>query len=200
MGKNSKGEKILRQIEHWEKKHLKSHTKVNYALTIDLLKNNDMDSEYRRCLLIKEYTFVSDTARTFPLGVFGETVKEWTSKALREIEIFHERQALRRKLDKIQRADALFDQMEQVFYDLMAQFLQAVSFFQYDRIGNAEYRASGSEQIMRILVRGAQLLEYYGSYLTLQSAATFAEPYDEIGDIRIAVEAMQDALRQNGNA
>lgn len=90
--------------------------------------------------------------------------------------------------------------MEQVFYDLMAQFLHAVSFFQYDRIGNAEYRASGSEQIMRILVRGAQLLEYYGSYLTLQSAATFAEPYDEIGDIRIAVEAMQDALRQNGNA
>ncbi len=198
MSKNSKGEKILRQIENWEKKHLKSHTKVNYALTLDLLKNNDLDSEYRRCLLIKEYTFVSDTARTFPLGVFGENVKNWTTKAIQEIEIFHERQAMRRRLDKTQRADTLYDQMEQLFYDLMAQFLHAVSFFQYDRIDNAEYRAAGNAQILRILARGVQLLEYYGSYLSLQSAATFTETYDEIGDIRIAVEAMQDALRQNG--
>lgn len=195
MSKNSKGEKILRQIENWEKKHLKSHTKVNYALTLDLLKNNDLDSEYRRCLLIKEYTFVSDTARTFPLGVFGENVKNWTTKAIQEIEIFHERQAMRRRLDKTQRADTLYDQMEQLFYDLMAQFLHAVSFFQYDRIDNAEYRAAGNAQILRILARGVQLLEYYGSYLSLQSAATFTETYDEIGDIRIAVEAMQDALR-----
>ncbi len=198
MSKNSRGEKTLRQIEHWEKKHLRSHTKVNYALSLDLLKTGDLDSDYRRCLLIREYTFVSDSARTFPLGTFGETVKDWTDKAAREIEIFHERQAMRGKLDKIQRADSLFDQMEQLFYDLMSQFLHAVSFFQYDRINNEAYREAGTGQIMRILVRGAQLLEYYGSYLSLQSAAAFSEPVDEIGNIRIAVEAMQDALRQTG--
>lgn len=198
MGKNSRGEKTLRQIEHWEKKHLRTHTKVNYGLTIDLLKNSELASDYRRCLLEKEYTYVSDSSSTFPLGLFGKTVCEWLEKAEREIEIFHERQSMRGKLDKTQRSDSLFDQMEQIFYDLMAQFLHAVSFFQYDRISNAAYSEAGSRQIMRILVSGAQLLEYYGSYLTLQTASAFSEPYDEIGSVKIAVEAMQEALRQTG--
>ena len=200
MGKNGRGEKILRQIQHWEKKHLRSHTKVNYALTVDLLKNNGMDTDFRRYILTKEYTFVSDSARTFSLGNFGETVKGWLHSAVQEIDIFHERQSMRAKLDKTQRADSLFDQMEQVFYGLMEQFLHAVSFFQYDRIGNAVYREYGSAQIQRVLERGRQILDYYGSYLSLQGAAAFAEPYDEIGSIQIAVEAMQDALREAGTA
>ncbi|MBR5362156.1 MAG: hypothetical protein IK134_02365 [Oscillospiraceae bacterium] len=196
MGKNSKGEKTLRQIQHWEKKHLRSHTKVNYALTVDLLKNNGMDTDFRRYILTKEYTFVSDSARTFSLGNFGETVKGWIRRCVQEIDIFHERQAMRGKLSKTQKADTLFDQMEQVFYDLMAQFLHAVSFFQYDRIGNPTYREYDGGQITRILDRGQQLLDYYGSYLTMQGAAAFAEPFDEIGSIQVAVEAMQEALRQ----
>ena len=200
MGKNGRGEKTLRQIQHWERKHLRSHTKVNYALTVDLLKNNGMDTDFRRYILTKEYTFISDTARTFSLGNFGETVKGWLHSAMQEIEIFHERQAMRGKLDKTLRADSLFDQMEQVFYGLMAQFLHAVSFFQYDRIGNAVYREYGSAQIKRILDRGTQLLEYYGSYLSMQGAAAFAEPIDEIGNIKIAVESMQEALRETGTA
>ena len=199
MGKNSRGEKTLRQIQHWEKKHLRSHTKVNYALTVDLLKNNGMDTDFRRYILTKEYTFVSDTARTFSLGHFGETVKGWIRRAVQEIDIFHERQAMRGRLDKTQRADALFDRMEEVFYGLMAQFLHAVSFFQYDRIENPAYREYGGGQIMKILERGQQLLDYYGSYLTLQGSSAFAVPYDEIGGIRVAVEAMQDALRQVGS-
>lgn len=200
MGKNGRGEKTLRQIQHWERKHLRSHTKVNYALTVDLLKNNGMDTDFRRYILTKEYTFISDTARTFSLGNFGETVRNWLHSAVQEIEIFHERQAMRGKLDKTLRADSLFDQMEQVFYGLMAQFLHAVSFFQYDRIGNAVYREYGSAQIKRILDRGTQLLEYYGSYLSMQGAAAFAEPIDEIGNIKIAVESMQEALRETGTA
>ena len=199
MSKNSRGEKVLRQIQHWEKKHLRSHTKVNYALTVDLLKNNGMDTDFRRYILTKEYTFVSDTARTFSLGVFGETVKEWCRRAVQETEIFHERQAMRGRLDKVQRADSLFDRMEDVFYGLMAQFLHAVSFFQYDRIENPAYREYGGGQITRILDRGQQLLDYYGSYLTMQGTAVFAEPYDEIGNIRVAVEAMQEALRMAGS-
>lgn len=198
MGKNSKGEKTLRQIQHWEKKHLRSHTKVNYALTVDLLKNNGMDTDFRRYILTKEYTFVSDTARTFSLGSCGETVRGWIRSAVQEIEIFRERQAMRGRLDKALRADSLFDRMEQVFYGLMEQFLHAVSFFQYDRIADPVYREYGSAQIMRLLERGTKLLEYYGSYLSLQGAAAFAEPYDEIGSIQVAVEAMQDALRQSG--
>ncbi len=200
MGRNSKGEKTLRQIQHWEKKHLRSHTKVNYALTVDLLKNNGMDTDFRRYILTKEYTFVSDSSRTFSLGNFGETVKGWIRRGVQEIDIFHERQAMRGKLSKTQKADALFDQMEQVFYGLMAQFLHAVSFFQYDRIGNPAYREYGGGQITRILDRGQQLLDYYGSYLTLQGAAAFAEPFDEIGSIQVAVEAMQEALRQVDSA
>lgn len=200
MGRNSKGEKTLRQIQHWEKKHLRSHTKVNYALTVDLLKNNGMDTDFRRYILTKEYTFVSDSSRTFSLGNFGETVKGWIRRGVQEIDIFHERQAMRGKLSKTQKADALFYQMEQVFYGLMAQFLHAVSFFQYDRIGNPAYREYGGGQITRILDRGQQLLDYYGSYLTLQGAAAFAEPFDEIGSIQVAVEAMQEALRQVDSA
>ena len=87
MGKNGRGEKTLRQIQHWEKRHLRSHTKVNYALTVDLLKNNGMDSDFRRYILSKEYTFVSDSARTFSLGVFGETVKNWLQNAEQQINI-----------------------------------------------------------------------------------------------------------------
>lgn len=198
MRKYAKEEKLLRQIQNWEKKHLRCRTKVNYALTADLLKTDGLDSDFRRCILTKEYTFVSDTSRTFALGIFGETVKGWLSEACREIEIFHERHAMRGKLDKSQREDALYEQMEQVFYGLMAQFLHAVTFFQYDRIGNAVYREYGGGQIVRILERGQRLLEYYGSYLSLQGTAAFAEPYDEIGNIQVAVETMQEALRDSG--
>lgn len=200
MRKYAKEEKLLRQIQGWEKKHLRSHTKVNYALTVDLLKTDSMDSDFRRCILSKEYTFVSDTSRTFSLGIYGETVKGWLSEACREIEIFRERRAMRGKLEKSQREDALYEQMEQVFYGLMAQFLHAVTFFQYDRIKDAVYREYGSGQIMRILERGQRLLEYYGSYLSLQGAAAFAEPYDEIAGIQLAVETMQEALRETRGA
>lgn len=196
MRKYAKEEKLLRQIQGWEKKHLRSHTKVNYALTVDLLKNDGLDSDFRRCILSKEYTFISDTSRTFSLGIYGETVKGWLSEACREIEIFHERHAMRGKLEKSQREDALYEQMEQVFYGLMAQFLHAVTFFQYDRMQDAVYREYGSGQIMRILERGQRLLEYYGSYLSLQGAAAFAEPYDEIAGIQLAVETMQETLRE----
>lgn len=189
---------MLRQIQRWEKKHLRSHTKVNYALTVDLLKNDAMDSDFRRYILNKEYYYLSDTSRTFSLGVFGETVKGWLTQACREIEIFHERHAMRAKLEKSQREDSLYEQMEQVFYGIMSQFLHAVSFFQYDRITNEVYREQGGGQIERLLNRAERLLDYYGSYLSLQGAAAFAETYDEIGSIQIAVETMQDALRQTG--
>ena len=43
MQKYPKEEKMLRQILNWERKHLRSRTKVNYALTVDLLKNNGLD-------------------------------------------------------------------------------------------------------------------------------------------------------------
>lgn len=198
MRKYAKEEKLLRQIQHWEKKHLRSHTKVNYALTVDLLKNEGLDPDFRRCILSKEYTFVSDTSRTFSLGIFGEHVREWLTEACREIEIFHERHAMRGKLDKMQREDALYEQMEQVFYGLMAQFLHAMTFFQYDRIGDPVYREYGGSQIKRILARGQRLLEYYGAYLSLQGAAAFADPYDEISSIQIAVETMQEMLRDPG--
>ena len=198
MGKNGRGEITLRQIQHWEKRHLRSHTKVNYALTVDLLKNNGMDSDFRRYILSKEYTFVSDSARTFSLGVFGETVKNWLQNAEQQINIFHERQAMRRKLDKVQRADSLYDQMEQVFYGVMTQFLQMISFFQYDRIADPVYREFGNTQIMRILAHAQQLLDYYGSYLTMQGTAGFTNSAEEIANIQIAVESMQETLRQVG--
>ena len=63
---------MLRQIQGWERKHLRTHTKVNYALTVDLLKNDGLDSDFRKYIITKEYTFVSDTSRTFSLGVYGE--------------------------------------------------------------------------------------------------------------------------------
>gem|GEM_PF-2726064 len=198
MRRFSKEEKMLRQILHWEKKHLRSHTKVNYALTVDLLKNDGLNTDYRRYILTKEYYFLSDTSRSFPLGNYGETVKGWLTEAGRLIEVFHERHAMRGRLEKTMREDSLYEQMEMVFYGIMAQFLHAVSFFQYDRIANNEYREAGGGQILRLLGRADKLLEYYGSYISLQGAAAFADPYDEITGIQIAVESMQEALRQAG--
>lgn len=197
MRKYPKEEKILRQIQSWDKKHLRSHTKVNYALTVDLLKNDGMDSDFRRYILTKEYYYVSETSRTFALGNYGETVKSWFTQADHVIDVFHERHAMRSKLDKTLRDDELFEQMEQVFYGIMAQFLHAVRFFQYDRIENPAYREQGGGQITRLLNRAETLLEYYGSYLTLQGAAAFEEPFDEVSSIQIAVETMQDALRRS---
>ena len=158
MRRFSKEEKMLRQIQGWERKHLRTHTKVNYALTVDLLKNDGLDSDFRKYIITKEYTFVSDTSRTFSLGVYGETVKGWLSEACQAIEIFHERQALRGKLDKLLREDSLYFQMDTVFYGLMAQFLPAITFFQYDRIQNPVYREYGSTQIERLLERSRKLL------------------------------------------
>ena len=105
---------------------------------------------------------------------------------------------MRRKLDKVQRADSLYDQMEQVFYGVMTQFLQMISFFQYDRIADPVYREFGNTQIMRILAHAQQLLDYYGSYLTMQGTAGFTNSAEEIANIQIAVESMQETLWQVG--
>ncbi|MBR6719071.1 MAG: hypothetical protein IKI77_12115 [Oscillospiraceae bacterium] len=196
MQKYPKEEKVLRQILGWEKKHLRSRTKVNYALTADLLKHDGLNTDFRRYLVTKEYSYRSDTSRTFDLGPYGETVLGWAKRACRQIEVFHERHALRSRLDKELREDGLYEKMEQVFYAIMAQYLHVVSFFQYDRILNAAYRDAGVRTVARILDRADQLLEYYGSYLSLQGASAFTEPFDEISGIQVAVEAMQDALRQ----
>lgn len=198
MRKFAKEEKMLKQIQHWEKKHLRSHTKVNYALTADLIKRGDLNTDFRRCIVTKEYAYLSDTSRVFPLNGFGEYVKGWFTKADRLIGIFHERHAMRSRLDKQFRDDSLYDQMEQVFYGIMSQFLHAVSFFQYDRIGDEAYRTASGGQIMRLLNRCDALLEYYGSYLSLQGAASYSDSSDEISGIQTAVESMQYALREAG--
>lgn len=200
MQKYPKEEKVLKQIMHWEKKHLRSRTKVNYGLTVDLLKNNGLDSEYRKYLITKEFTYLSDSARTFDLGPYGETVRSWIMEACKMITVFHERHDMRSRLEKQFRDDNLYEKMEQVFYAVMAQFLHTVNFFQYDRIMNESYREAGIRTIAHILARGKMLLEYYGTYLAVQGQAVFPETADEIGSIAVAVQAMQDALRQTRGA
>ena len=200
MQKFSKEEKILRQIEIWEKKHLRSHTKVNYGLTFDLIQHDDLNTEYRKLLVTKDYYYVSDTSRRFQLMGFGETVKSWLTEASRSITVFRERHAMRSRLSKEQRDDTLYDRMEQVYYGFMAQFLHAISFFQYDRIANEAYRTGADQKIKLILGKANALLEYYGSYLSLQGASAFVQPDDEIAGIRVAVESMQEALRFADNA
>ena len=196
MQKYPKEEKMLRQIQSWERKHLRSRTRVNYALTVDLLKNNGMDSDFRKYIVTKEFSYVSDTSRVFELGPYGETVKEWITGACSLIDIFHERHAMRGKMEKELREDSLYEQMEQLFYALMARFLHTVSFFQYDRIAQESYRNAGVRLIRRIQAEAQKLLDYYGAYLSLQNAASFSEPYDEVSSIQLAVESMQEALRQ----
>ena len=200
MQRYPKEEKVLKQILGWEKKHLRSRTKVNYGLTADLLIHCGLDSEYRKYLITKEFTFLSDSARTFDLGPYGELVKAWMTEACRQITVFRERHAMRSRLDKKLREDSLYEKMEQVFYAVMAQFLHTINFFQYDRIMNESYRDAGVRTVARILERGRLLLEYYGTYLSVQGQSTFAEVGDEIGDISLAVQAMQDALRQTRGA
>ena len=196
MQKYPKEEKVLKQIMNWEKKHLRSRTKVNYGLTADLLLHGGMDSEYRKYLITKEYTYLSDTARSFDLGPFGEIVKAWSTEACRQITVFHERHAMRAMLEKQFREDSLYEKMEQLFYAYMAQFLHAVTFFQYDRIKNESYRQAGMRTVARILGQAQMLLEHYGTYLSVQGQTLFADMQDEIGSISLAVESMQDALRQ----
>ena len=196
MQKYPKEEQVLKQIMNWEKKDLRSRTKVNYGLTADLLLHGGMDSEYRKYLITKEYTYLSDTARSFDLGPFGEIVKAWSTEACRQITVFHERHAMRAKLEKQFREDSLYEKMEQLFYAYMAQFLHAVTFFQYDRIKNESYRQAGMRTVARILGQAQMLLEHYGTYLSVQGQTLFADMQDEIGSISLAVESMQEALRQ----
>ena len=196
MQKYPKEEKILKQIMHWEKKHLRSRTKVNYGLTVDLLKNNGLDSEYRKYLITKEFTYLSDSARTFDLGPYGETVRSWITEACKMITVFHERHDMRSRLEKQFRDDNLYEKMEQVFYAIMAQFLHTINFFQYDRIQNESYREAGIRTIARLLGKANLLLEYYGTYLSVQGQSLYDVGVDEIGTISVAVQAMQDALRQ----
>ncbi|MCR4759573.1 MAG: hypothetical protein K5705_04795 [Oscillospiraceae bacterium] len=196
MQKYPKEEKMLRQILNWERKHLRSRTKVNYALTVDLLKNNGLDSDFRKYIVTKEYSYVSDTSRVFDLGHYGETVKSWLTEACSLIDIFHERHALRGKMEKHLREDGLYEQMERLFYSLMSGFLHTISFFQYDRIMQESYRNAGICLIRRTLGQAQKLLDYYGSYLSLQGSASLADPSDEVGNIQLAVESMQEALQQ----
>ena len=115
MQKYPKEEKMLRQIQNWERKHLRSRTRVNYALTVDLLKSNGLDSDFRKYILTKEYSYVSDTSHVFELGIYGETVRKWITEACRLIDIFHERHALRGKMDKHLREDGSMSRWNSFF-------------------------------------------------------------------------------------
>ncbi|MCQ2417908.1 MAG: hypothetical protein MJ071_08900 [Oscillospiraceae bacterium] len=193
---HSRDERILRQIQRWKQKHLRIRTKVNYALTADLLINDGMNSDFRKYIITKEYLYQSETSREFQLFQYGTLVEGWLNQACHLIDVFHERHDMRKKLERYLRDDVLYVQMEQVFYHLMAAFLQMIRFFQYDRITNEEYRESASGKITELMHKAEKLLEYYGSYIALQGASAYSNVSDEIGAIHLAVESMQDACRE----
>ena len=199
MRRFAKEEKMLKEIVHWDKKHLRTRTKVNYDQTIDRLKADRPDPEsHRKYIVTREFTFRSDTSREFQLGVYGETVRGWIGRANALIVVFHERHDMRSRLDKMFREDALYDHMEEIFYSMMAHFLHAVNFFQYDRIANDGYRTAAGGQIERMLSQADHLLELYGSYLSLQGTAVFPDTAEDLNGIRDAVSAMQEAFRTTG--
>ena len=199
MQRFTKEEKTLRQLLEWGRKHLRMRTKVNYnfALTADDALNRNRNDEYRRCFVTNEYEYISDTARHFPLGEYGETVNGWLQSVRQLTEVFRERHDMRTQLEKLLRDDPLYDRMEAIFYDLAARMLHLLSFFQYDRIGNDRYREAMQSRIGNLLQRSGLLLDYYGSYLSFQSSSAYADDTDEIDHIQIAVEAMQEALEQS---
>ena len=200
MRKFAKEEKTLRQLQDWERKHLRMHTKVNYnyALTADDAVRNNRNDEYRKLFVTKEYEFISDTSRHFALGQYGGTVRDWLHGIYQQIEVFRERHAMRMQLDKMLRDDPLYDNMEQVFYTLAAQMLHLLNFFQYDRIGNDKYRAAMQKHIAKLMQRTEQLLDCYGAYLSFQgTSAALLDDSPEIERIQIAVESMQEALEQS---
>lgn len=199
MRKFAKEEKMLRQLLEWGKKHIRMRTKVNYnfALTADDALNGNRNDEYRRCFVTKEYEYISDTSRHFPLGEYGETVKEWMKRINHIAEVFHERHDMRAQLDKLLRDDPLYDRMEEIFYDLAAVLLHFLSFFQFDRIGNTHYRETMQDQINRLMQRADLLLDYYGSYLSFQATSAYSDDTDEIDHIQIAVDAMREAQEQS---
>ncbi len=197
--KFTKEEKTLRQLQDWGKKHIRMRTKVNYnfALTADEALNGNRNDEYRRYFITKEYEYISDTSRHFPLGEYGETVKEWMHSVSHLIEVFHERHDMRAQLDKLLRDDPLYDRMEEIFYTFAARILHLFCFFQYDRISNDQYRETMQKQIGKLIQRADLLLDYYGSYLSFQVSSAYTDDTDEIDHIQIAVEAMQEALEQS---
>ncbi len=199
MRKFTKEEKTLRQLQDWGKKHIRMRTKVNYnfALTADEALNGNRNDEYRRYFITKEYEYISDTSRHFPLGEYGETVRDWVLSIHRLAEVFRERHDMRAQLEKLLRDDPLYDRMEEIFYTFTARILHLLSFFQFDRIGNEQYRETMQNQIEKLMQRTELLLDYYGSYLSFQVSSAYTDDTDEIDHIRIAVEAMQEALEQS---
>ena len=191
-----KEEKMLKEILHWDKKHLRTRTKVNYALTIDQLRSDRIDPDsHRKYIVTKEFLFRSDTSRSFQLGVYGEMVRDWVNRACKMIDVFHERHDMRGRLHKIFREDSLYEHMEELFYTVMAQFLHSVNFFQYDRIDNEEYRTQAGGMIESLLMRADNLLALYGSYLSLQGTSVYPDTAADLAGIRNAVAAMQEAFR-----
>lgn len=202
MRRFAKEERVLRQLQDWGKKHLRMRTKVNYNFTLpaDKAVNKNRNGEYRHHFITKDYEFVSDTAQHFSLGTYGETIKEWLNGIGHLISVFRERRAMREQLEKFLRDDVLYDRMEQVFYELAAQMLHLLSFCQYDRIANDKYREMIQKRIAKLLERAQTLLEYYGSYLSLQGSSAYADETIEIDRIQIAVESMQETLEQSRRA
>ena len=196
MRRFAKEEKMLRDIVNWDKKHLRTRTKVNYDQTIDRLMADKPETDsHRKYIVTKEYLFRSDTSRVFQLGIHGETVRGWLERACRLIVVFHERHDMRSRLEKLFREDALYDHMEEIFYHIMAHFLHFINFFQYDRIENQDYRTAAGAQLERMLDQADHLLEMYGSYLSLQGTAVFPDTAEDLTAIRDAVSAMQEAFR-----
>ena len=200
MRKFAKEEKTLRQLQDWERKHLRMHTKVNYnyALTADDAVRNNRNDEYRKLFVTKEYEFISDTSRHFALGQYGGTVRDWLHGFCHQIEVFRERHAMRGRLDRLLREDSLYDSMEQLFYTFSAQMLHLLDFCQYDRIANDEYRTAIQKHVDKLMQRTEQLLDCYGAYLSFQgTSAALPDDSQEIERIQIAVESMQEALEQS---
>jgi len=194
MGKNRKGEKILKQLRTWEADHLRLSTRVRYVSPDR--NNNDAPgfSGMPRCIVFREYEFISDSKKRFALGEHGEAVAEWIQQINREIDIFYDRQAMRSRLNKSLRKDTVYDRMEQLFYSLGEQAYHLLCFFQYDRIADDQYREAMQKQIGTLMTQLDNVLDYYSSYLDILGTSVSMANDEEIDQIRIAVESMKDAL------
>lgn len=112
-------------------------------------------------------------------------------------EQFEQLQRQRKKLEKSQRNDPLFDRMESVFLICCTQLVQTLDMCIWERVKEAEYPPRN--MLQALIARNKAVLHNYGDYLFALTQATFRDTLQDRETIARTVQVMSEVMQQHGN-
>lgn len=112
-------------------------------------------------------------------------------------EQFEKLQQQRKKLDKTQRGDPIFERMESVFLVSCTQLVQTLDMCAWERLKEVEYPPRN--MLQALIARNKAVLHNYGDYLFALTQATFRDTLQDRETIARTVQAMSEVMQQHGN-